>query len=1212
MGRRTAYEWHFTGLMRQQMMKADYSIEEVKMRARALYGDVLPEDLQQQLEALVKERDDAIEALRVYDEQKSLEAAEQRLKDIQEQERREERNRKARASAKWREEQGKEKARVRVVTKVLSRDALDDEFEAMSRDLDAMLSSDMGLNPFLEPRLLSQLKKMATNRVKAGADTVEDWILPVWERIKGKRLVLDAGATERDLRDALSGYGKTIQMSKEEIDIKLRELRALARDVSALEDIESGQRPARSGLQRDKQTQRQRESKKRINAALREYNIEVERSERSPEELQQSALDSMKSRLRNRIEDLKTYIAGGERAPKRPGVQPDPEAQSLIAERDRLQKVLDDIEGPSRKTDDEKIAMATAAVERSIADYEKRIAEGDVLTQKKAVEPWSRELGRLKKRQSELKAQVAEARKNHETTKAEAAERTLRALKSSVDRLEKRVAAGDVSTKPKAAPTVTSPEIEAAKAQRKALQSILAKMRRDAKPEKTEAEQYASRLVALHKRLDKREAELTDMLRSGRYTKRPRPMPIRDPGLDAKRARIKRAENQIEMKMKEIDRANRGKWQKFVGHVAGVRRAVVLSSTFVIGKLTNAALARIFLSMGEEIAGAPLPYLPIIGVVARQAPSEGRLNLTAEYKHITKAFSHEMTQQAWKVLKTGKMDIDVLHGKKKENERPDVWYEFIGHVHGMLKTPAKIAAFERYMEKNLAWLHLHGYDVTSEPIKAIAATRATIDANRAILQQDNVVSELFKKIMSVLEAKKYPTSEDPKKRQMQKFPTAAAVLRFMFPVTRVPPNFLFEAVNYTPLGFAIAAMRLAKAVYTHGLDEASYAPGGGGGAGVPPRGLPPSGNPFDRGIPPDDADAIIRGIKKATMGSPFMVLALLSALGLINFVQFGGYYRRGKKKKPEDVPFGGVRILGFTLPSWAGHIPLFEAMQMVTTAVQVFQDYRDKDKEVEESALHAGLDTARGMAAEIPFYEEPSRAMTALESPEGGAQYLGDVVRGFTMPPDLQRAARTWDPGEPTTGWQKFGEMTGFRRGQPTKRKPEGNFLQRAGQEVELGIPGLRKRVGADESKKRSDVKEKLVDQLRAGKPVTKDIDAAVLRGDLNPGDADAIAKEGRLTEFQYNFEKKDVVKAMDAYAKYPEANRAQVRQLLLEKSPSLWKLAIPEQLPAMQRFKDLTGEEPRRTVPHRPYYQILRNAEGNTSTRPRWYDQVQQDVPQP
>lgn len=1288
MGRRTAYEWHFTGLMRQQMMKADYSIEEVKMRARALYGDVLPEDLQQQLEDLVKERDNAIEALRVYDEQKSLEAAEQRLKVLQEQERREERNRKARQSQKWRENQEKEKVRVKVVTKIVSREALDDEFDQMSRDLDAMLTSDMGLNPFLEPRLLSQLKKMATNRVKAGADTVEDWILPVWERIKGKRLVLDAGATERDLRDALSGYGKTIQMSKEEIDIKLRELRALARDVSALEDIQGGQRPARSGLQRGKQTQRQRESKKRINATLREYNIQVETSERSPEDLQQSALDSMKTRLRNRIEDLKTYIEGGERAPKRPPVQPDPEAKILIAERDRLQKVLDDIEGPSKKTDDEKIALATAAVERLIADYEKRIAEGDtesrgrtvepwsvelgsmkqrqaglrdqlaemrkakrpqpdpeqrrlesaikttaksiedlerkiaegdVLVHRKASEPWSRELGRLKKRQTELKAQVAEDRKNHLTTKAEAAERILRGLKSSIDRIERRVAAGDLSVTPKAPPSVSTPEIEAAKAQRKALQSILAKMRRDAKPEKTDAEKYASRLVALHKRLDKREAELNEMLRTGMFTKRPKPMPIRDPGIDAKRAAVKRAEDQIEMKLKEIDRENRGNWQKFVGHVAGVRRAVVLSSTFVIGKLTNAAMARIILSIGEEVAGAPLPYLPIIGVVARQAPSEGRLNLKAEYKHITKAFSREMIQQAAKVLKTGKMDIDILHGKKKEGGHPDSWYEFIGHVHGMLKTPAKIAAFERYMEKNLAWLHLHGYDVTSEPIKAIAAARAVIDANRAILQQDNVVSELFKKIMSVLEAKKYPTSEDPKKRQMQKFPTAAAILRFMFPVTRVPPNFLFESINYTPIGFAIAAARLGKAIYTHGLDEASYAPGGGGGDGEPPRNLPPSGNPFDRGIPPDDADAIIRGIKKATLGSPFMVLALLSALGLINFVQFGGYYRRGKKKKPEDVPFGGVRILGFNLPSWAGHIPLFEAMQMITTAVQVFQDYRDKDKEVQESATHAALDTARGMASEIPFYEEPSRALTATEQPEGAAQYAGDVVRGFIMPPDIQRAARVWDPGEPTTAWQKTGEMTGFRRGQPVKRKPEGSFIHRVGQEIELGVPGLRKNVPANTEVNRTDMKEGFTNQVRQlkvmvgetryqkltlGAPGVDDPDererqriqtwnnlsetqrnawtktmmqmeAAKERGQLKPDDPGDIAKDAQETPLQQQFSGKDIKEALIAYSHMSPEKRAEVKDLLIEKGPSIEKAYVTDQPELRRRFKELIGEDP-------------------------------------
>lgn len=1222
----TGYEWGLTGNMRKVMLMADYSIAQVRVRARALNYGPLDEATEKKLADLVAERDAALAALEAYDAQASQRAMETELR----------RRRMAQQRADRAAERA-EKGIVRKQRRVIAKSELKVEFADLSSQWRRAMQK-LSANPFLDPELYSIIGQMVENLLEQGANSVAEIVDPIYKVAQEN----GTEGTERELRDAISGYGKIIQMSKEEIDVRRREIKSLMRDATALEVIEQEhERPARTGFQRDKMSQRQRESHKRITSALRKYGIEIERNDDRPlEERQQSALDAMKTHLRNRIEDLKYYIGGGERGPKFPGPMPDSEAQSLMAERDHLQEALNAMTGPM--TDDEKIALATKAVERAITEYERKIGEGDIAAHPRMVAPWSVELGQLQQRRAKLQKEIADMRKAaaHPSKEQRALEASLKAVNKSITDLEDRIKTNRLAPKPKAAPKPTTPVIEAAKAQRAVLQKVLADMRRDAKPKapaKTDAEKWAIRLKILKTVLTKRDAALDEMLRTQNYTKKPRPVPASDPEVQRLRASVKRKEERIDEQLKLIERANDTGWQKFLHTATGLRRAVALSSTFVLGKLTNAALARIFLSIGEEIVGAPLPYLPGIGVVARQAASEGYLSLTAEMKHIAMAFSREMVSQAAQVLRTGKTDIDVLYGKKKPSDVPDSWYEFIGHAHAMLKTPAKLAAFERFMQKNLEWLARHGYDPTTEPMKAIAASRAVIDANRAILQQDNVISDLLKSALKVLEAKRYPGDPDLKKGQIRKYPTLAAALRFMFPVTRVPPNFIFESMNYvTPIGLTIAALRFGKAIWVHGLTESSGSPwaGGGGEGEEPPRNLPPSGNPFEEGIPPDDADAIIRGIKKAVLGSPFMVLALLSALGFINFIQFGGYYRRGEKRKKEDVQAGGVRIFGWDLPTWATHIPLIEAMQVIATSIQVYKDYGDRGKDQDESVAHALFETAGGIAAEIPFYEEPIRAAAALEHPESGARYLGGLARGFVVPPDVQRAARIMDSVEPTTTGRKITEATGFKKVEAVKRKPEGGFFHRMGQEFELGVPGLRKNVSPDDSKVRTEMKAQFTEDIRKLKSdigakayslitfgdrsifdrtdldaetqnrmveesrtkalnalpadkkaayikSSKQIDDAVARGDLLPDDPDDIGRDAQLSEFQIRFKRKDIKEALRAYKTYPAANQAMVKQFLIEKGPTIDNLKVTEQEAVKREFQQVVGEAPRTKVPH-------------------------------
>ena len=74
---------------------------------------------------------------------------------------------------------------------------------------------------------------------------------------------------KRTIRDIITGYGVSKELSKDEIDIKIRELKRDGKLLSSYEDVMSGKLPERSGLQRDTTTPKQRELQKLINEELK-------------------------------------------------------------------------------------------------------------------------------------------------------------------------------------------------------------------------------------------------------------------------------------------------------------------------------------------------------------------------------------------------------------------------------------------------------------------------------------------------------------------------------------------------------------------------------------------------------------------------------------------------------------------------------------------------------------------------------------------------------------------------------------------------------------------------------------------------------------------------------------------------------------------------------------------------------------------------------
>lgn len=391
-----------------------------------------------------------------------------------------------------------------------TKSSIDAEWADLQKQF-AELKSDKGVGAFfksekgeLDPEAIRLIGRMARNRIQAGVNTAQELVREVYETVK--RIGVDT--SEREVRDAISGYGVTSSPSQDAAAKRLREVKQLLRDMSAVEDIQEGERPLRSGLQRDKPSQEVRESRRRVLDELRKH-PEIERAMRDPAQQQKTLLDSAKTRLRNRIEDLTRLIAEHRKESKAPSrLVPDSEMVKLRQERDQLQKLYDEIPDPS--ADQKAIDRSLAAVEKSIAAMEQQLSSGDLSANRPTQSPWSEELGRAKARQGELRKQISDARRA--TNRGTADEQYRQQLQRELDRVDKdisdlqtRIASGDVASKVReGAQSVWSQELGEARRERASLRAQLGEMRAGT----PEAQQRAVR-----QKLEAAERSVTDLER---------------------------------------------------------------------------------------------------------------------------------------------------------------------------------------------------------------------------------------------------------------------------------------------------------------------------------------------------------------------------------------------------------------------------------------------------------------------------------------------------------------------------------------------------------------------------------------------------------------------------------------------------------------------------------------------------------------------------
>jgi hypothetical protein len=277
----------------------------------------------------------------------------------------------------------------------------------------------------------SILNQLAKNLIMDGVTTLDGVIDDIHENVKD----IFEGITKREIRDQLSGYGKVSEPSKNEIDATLREVKSQGRLVSALEDVESGKAPLKTGFQRGTPSDEVRRLQAKVQELMKQNGITSESM--NPEKAWKTALDGIKTRLKNQIKDLEKQIITGEKTAKKTGVAYDEEAKALKEHRDALKATIESVEGKREISDEQRVKMAVSALEKSIAEYERRVSERDTAPKPKGTKtPETDEIKTLKSIRDNVKSEYEQMKLDMDPKKTPE-ERALATLKT---RLRKREA----------------------------------------------------------------------------------------------------------------------------------------------------------------------------------------------------------------------------------------------------------------------------------------------------------------------------------------------------------------------------------------------------------------------------------------------------------------------------------------------------------------------------------------------------------------------------------------------------------------------------------------------------------------------------------------------------------------------------------------------------------------------------------------------------
>lgn len=338
---------------RKMMANEDYSLAAMETKIRAAKGGTeLTDDERKQIkdlnDKLTKQKDDYEKHIADLTKQLEEERSKNVVKDFQEEEKEE--TAKEKKTGKKRDLAGRKAALLKGLADRVKDNTPKEE-----------------LGPWIQ-----RLAKILVAQGERDSDVITD---------KVHDLVKDIipGWTRNETMNAISGYGDFKELSKDEISVEFRRVKGELQQLGKIEDMQKGQAPLKTGVERRTPGQLERNRIKIVNEMKRKLGLVVT----DPAKQLQSALGAIKTRLRHQIDDLDLQIASGKKILNTKTPTPlDKEAQDLQARRDELKKQFDEIFGKPGLTDAQRIAMADKALDRQIAEVERQLKTGEIFPKK--------------------------------------------------------------------------------------------------------------------------------------------------------------------------------------------------------------------------------------------------------------------------------------------------------------------------------------------------------------------------------------------------------------------------------------------------------------------------------------------------------------------------------------------------------------------------------------------------------------------------------------------------------------------------------------------------------------------------------------------------------------------------------------------------------------------------------------------------------------
>ena len=192
------------------------------------------------------------------------------------------------------------------------KEALKKERSSIIEEMKKILNKNrnqLSMNP-IPVEMLPLVGKLAKNYFLDGVTSIETIVDNVYEDVKG----LINGVTKRDVRDAISGYGRDTRPTQDDLQRELYDLREQAKLISRIEDAESGVKKAK-----DERVKRvASDEAKKLRARLKDLTKE------------EASLEAIKKSLKRRIAETKTKLDKKDYSrPQKIEVELDAEAKKL-------------------------------------------------------------------------------------------------------------------------------------------------------------------------------------------------------------------------------------------------------------------------------------------------------------------------------------------------------------------------------------------------------------------------------------------------------------------------------------------------------------------------------------------------------------------------------------------------------------------------------------------------------------------------------------------------------------------------------------------------------------------------------------------------------------------------------------------------------------------------------------------------------------------